>query len=75
MKSKKICIKALEIRMNNNTVRGRIKNQLIVGSPLLAQDKLDFVAKKLKPFLFHKENWQISVIRQNVPRMVDYLFL
>ena len=44
----KICIRAVEIRTNDNTVRGHIKNQLIVGSPLLAEDKLDFVAKKVE---------------------------
>ena len=32
--------------MNDNEICGRITNQLIVEFPLLAQDKLDFVAKK-----------------------------
>ena len=34
--------------MNDIAISGRIKNQLIVGSPPLAQDKLDFVAKKIE---------------------------
>ena len=34
--------------MNDNVVSGRVKSQLIVGSPLFAQDKLDFVAKKVE---------------------------
>ena len=42
------CVRAVELRMNENAISGRIKNQLIVGSPLLAQDKLDFVAKKVE---------------------------
>ena len=42
------CVRAVELRMNDNAISGRIKNQLIVGSPLLAQDKLDFVAKKIE---------------------------
>ena len=42
------CVRAVELRMNENAISGRIKNQLIVGSPLLAQDKLDFVAKKIE---------------------------
>ena len=31
---RKRCIRAVEIITNDNTVRGHIKNQLIVGSPL-----------------------------------------
>ena len=41
-------IRAVEIRTNENTVRGHVKNQLIVGSPLMVLDKLDFVAKKVE---------------------------
>ena len=40
------CVRAVELRMNDNAISGRTKNQLIVGSPLLAQDKLEFVAKQ-----------------------------
>ena len=32
------CVRAVELRMNNNAISGRIKNKLIVGSPLLAQE-------------------------------------
>ena len=38
------CVRAVELRMNDNALGGRIKNQLIVG----AQDKPDFVAKKIE---------------------------
>ena len=45
---RKRCARAVEIRMNENVVTSRIKNQFIVGSPHLAQDELDFVAKKVE---------------------------
>ena len=41
-------IRAVDIRTNNNTVRGHIDNHLIVESPILAQDKLNFVANKVE---------------------------
>ena len=31
-------VRAVELRMNNNAISGRIKNKLIVGSPLLDQE-------------------------------------
>ena len=42
------CVRAIELRMNDNAISGCIKNQLIVGSLVLAQEKLDFVAKKIE---------------------------
>ena len=45
---RKRCIRAIDIRTNENTVRGHIENHLIVESPILAKDKLNFVAKKVE---------------------------
>ena len=38
----------VEIRNNDNAIISRTKNKLIIGSPLMALDKLDFVAKKVE---------------------------
>ena len=47
---KKRCNRAVEIRNNDNAIISRTINKLIVGSPLMVLDKLDFVAKKLETF-------------------------
>ena len=71
---RKRCSRAVEIRNNDNAVISRTKNKLIVRSPLMALDKLDFVTKKLKLFIFHKGNWQNNFTRKNTKRIVAYLF-
>ena len=45
---RKRCNRVVEIRNNDNSIISRTKNKLIIGSPLMALDKLDFVAKKVE---------------------------
>ena len=45
---RKICNRAIKIRNNDNAIICRTRNKLIVGSPLMALDKSDFVSKKIE---------------------------
>ena len=67
-------VRAVEFRMNGNAISDRMKNQLIVGSPILAQYKLDFVAKKIETISISQSNWQDNIIKMNVMKMMDCLF-
>ena len=71
---RKRCIRVVEIRTNDNTVRGHIKNQWIVGSHLLVQDKVDFMAKKAETISISQRKLANNFTRNNAKRMVDYLF-
>ena len=42
----KFVYRAVEIRNNDNAIISRTKNKLIVGSPPMALDKLNFVLKE-----------------------------
>ena len=71
---RKRCIRVVEIRTNDNTVRSHIKNQWIVGSHLLVQDKVDFMAKKAETISISQRKLANNFTRNNAKRMVDYLF-
>ena len=49
------CNIADDIRNNDTTIISRTKHKLIVGSPLMTLDKLDFVANKVENSYFSKE--------------------
>ena len=53
---RKRCNRAVEIRNNDNSIISRTKNKLIIGSPLMALDKLDFVAKKVETISISQRN-------------------